>query len=145
MVEFLDPITRYSDVKGYLFNIGMLRNVFSPIKFELHDLRLTAPHDVTTRWTMSMSFAPAKWLNLSKWWDPCLIFTGTSTYGFNQGSGKINRHIDTWDSVDNQEFFSVEAFADFWKQLLQFYRTPQLESPQYTVLKWVSIIPVGQS
>jgi uncharacterized membrane protein len=56
-------------------------------------------------------------------------------YGFNPANGRINRHIDTWDSVSNQQFFSWEAFGDFWKQLLQTFTTPALESPSYTLLK----------
>lgn len=59
---------------------------------------------------------------LKRFWDPTLVFTGTSTYVFRPSSGKIYRHIDTWDSVSNQEFFSLEAFMDFFKQLLVFYR-----------------------
>lgn len=35
-----------------------------------------------------------------------------------------------------QDFFSVEAFADFWRQLLATYTTPEgLETPTYTVLR----------
>jgi hypothetical protein len=56
-------------------------------------------------------------------------------YGFNPANGRINRHIDTWDSITNQKFFSWEAFGDFWKQLLSTFTTPALESPKYTLLK----------
>lgn len=63
------------------------------------------------------------------------IPTGTSMYGFNPANGKINRHIDTWDSIQNQQFFSFEAFGDFWKQLLQTYTTPALQTPDYTLLR----------
>jgi hypothetical protein len=42
---------------------------------------------------------------------------GTSTYGFNPANGKINKHIDTWDSITNQKFFSFEAFGDFLRQV----------------------------
>lgn len=58
-------------------------------------------------------------------------------YGFNPANGKINRHIDTWDSIQNQNFFSLEAFGDFWKQMLQTYTTPSLDTPQYTLLRCV--------
>ena len=46
-----DPITAYDNAKGYLFNIAMLKRVFSP-KFYLHDIRQTGEHEATTRWTM---------------------------------------------------------------------------------------------
>ncbi|MCO5563142.1 hypothetical protein L7F22_016778 [Adiantum nelumboides] len=41
-VDFRDPITRYSSVDGYLFNIQMLRYLFSP-KFELHSVKQLTP------------------------------------------------------------------------------------------------------
>lgn len=78
-----------------MFNIKFLRKAFTP-EFTLHDMRQTGPYDITTRWTMAMKFAPARALGLSKWWDPEITFTGTSTYGFNPANGKINKHIDTW-------------------------------------------------
>jgi hypothetical protein len=40
------------------------------------------------------------------------------------------------DSITNQDFFSVEGFLDFFKQLLAFYTTPDLETPTYSVLRW---------
>ncbi|KXZ41448.1 hypothetical protein GPECTOR_463g374 [Gonium pectorale] len=134
VVDFRDPITRYSSLSGYLFNIAFLRRAFDPA-FTLHDMRLTGPTDVTTRWTMSMRFTPAGALPTRKYWNPTITFTGTSTYVFNPASGKVYRHIDTWDSIRNQEFFSLEGFADFFSQLLSFYSTPGLETPQYTILR----------
>ncbi|KAG2497077.1 hypothetical protein HYH03_005072 [Edaphochlamys debaryana] len=134
VVDFKDPITKYDSLKGYLFNIAFLRKAFDP-KFILHDMRLTGPYDITTRWTMSMRFTPAGALPTRKYWDPVITFTGTSTYVFNPDSGKIYRHIDMWDSIRNQEFFSVEGFVDFFKQLLSFYTTPKIETPEYTILR----------
>ena len=49
-----DPLTKYDDAKGYMFNIAMLKRVFSP-KFYLHDIRQTGEHEATTRWTMVRS------------------------------------------------------------------------------------------
>ena len=62
-------------------------------------------------------------------------YAGTSTYGFNPANGRINCHIDTWDSIQNQQYFSFEAFGDFFKQLLQTYTTPALGTPAYTLLR----------
>jgi hypothetical protein len=177
-VEFLDPITRYDSVQGYLFNIKFLRAAFTP-EFTLHDMRATGPYEVTTRWTMAMRFAPARALKIDKWWDPEITFTGTplrskrffllfycwvvccaapasppppkpacqneknqnapkgtSAYGFNPANGRINRHIDTWDSVANQKFFSLEAFGDFLRQLTSTATAPKgLETPDYVLLR----------
>ncbi len=85
-----------------------------------------------------MDFTPAKALpGLGNFWQPKLIFSGTSVYGFNPSNGKINKHVDTWDSlsVDQQRFFSPAAFADFFRQLLATYTVPDLEQPTYTVLR----------
>ncbi len=48
---------------------------------------------------------------------------------------KFNRHIDIWDAVDNNSYFSAEAAAHVFSQLFNFMRTPQIESPKYTVLR----------
>ena len=76
---------------------------FNPT-FELHELWVSFPCAVTTRWTMTMELTVTK-----PWLCPVITFTGTSTYVFNPESGKICRHIDTWDSIDDQEFFSFEV------------------------------------
>lgn len=73
----------------------------------------------------------------------CIIFKyliifikkGLSIYGINPKNGKINKHIDLWDNVDNQQFFSPEAMAQVFRQLLDITRTPNLETPNYKVLK----------
>lgn len=48
-VVFEDPITYYSSIQGYLFNIAFLKKVFQPT-FVLHDVRRTGPLELTTRW-----------------------------------------------------------------------------------------------
>ena len=53
---------------------------------------------------------------LFKQFKPSIVFTGLSTYVFNE-DGRISVHIDRWDSIDNQEYFSVEGFVDFLSQV----------------------------
>jgi len=133
VVEFRDPITNYNSLSGYLFNIQMLKQVFDPV-LELHDIRAIGPYAVLSRWTMTMDFTPARVLPIP--WKPRLMFSGTSTYCFNPANGRINKHIDTWDSINNQEFFSVEAFADVLRQMTDLASTPDgLEQPQYRVIR----------
>jgi hypothetical protein len=133
-VEFLDPITRYSTLSAYLFNISFLRKAFDPLPLRLHGLRQTGPLEITSRWTMTMRFSPARLIAGGKYWDPVVEFSGTSAYGFREG--KIVRHVDTWDSVSNQTFFSFEAFSDFLKQLSNVRRTPKgLEQPPGETLR----------
>lgn len=134
VVQFRDPLSSYNSIRGYLFNIQFLRRVFSPI-FQLHDIRQTGEYEITSRWTMTMEFAATRGSPLRQFWDPKLVFTGVSIYGLNPDNGKINRHIDLWDSVDRQQFFSLEAFIHVMRQLFDLTRTPDLETPDFKTLK----------
>jgi len=136
-VEFRDPLTKYDSIQGYLFNIGMLGKAFRP-EFVLHDVRQTGPHQLTTRWTMSMNIW---WSPIPKYWSPTLEFTGTSVMDLDPASGKFIRHVDTWDSLSSsdQDYLSLPAVADLLGQLTQLYQTPEgLEQPQYTLLRRTS-------
>eukprot|EP00887_Chlorella_sp_A99_P001320 scaffold14.g1320.t1 len=130
-VEFVDPITKYSSLQGYLFNIALLRRLFAP-EFILHDVRRSGEWELTTRWTMAMRFTISP---VPALWSPTLTFTGTSVMGINPATKKFNRHIDTWDAVEDQQFFSTEAFRHMLSQLLDLKRPPALEGPAYTVLR----------
>lgn len=132
-VDFRDPITRYSSVEGYLFNIQMLRYLFSP-NFELHSVKQSGPSEITTRWTMTMRFALLPW-------RPELIFTGISIMGINPTTGKFLSHVDYWDSIKDNEYLSLEGVRDLLKQL-QCFKTPDLETPEYKVLKRTSMYEV---
>jgi hypothetical protein len=50
-----DPLTKYDNIKGYLFNIGMLKNVFTPA-YTMHSMHQTGDWEVTTRWTMAGAY-----------------------------------------------------------------------------------------
>eukprot|EP00210_Caulerpa_lentillifera_P001902 g1829.t1 len=134
VVEFQDPVTNYSSIRGYVFNLNLLRRVFSPI-FTLHNIKQTGEYEITTRWTMQMKFTPASNTPLKAFWNPRIAFTGVSIYSINPKTGKICKHVDLWDSIDNQQFPSVEAFLHVFRQLLDLSRTPDLETPEYMVLK----------
>lgn len=96
-------------------------------------LQLAMCREVTTRWTMGMqlTLSPIKSL-----WNPRLVFTGenggwpgaatprllflsacevqrpagTSIMGINPATRRFNSHRDTWDAVQQQQYFSSEAF-----------------------------------
>ncbi|GAA0156278.1 hypothetical protein LIER_13807 [Lithospermum erythrorhizon] len=125
-VKFRDPITKHDTVSGYLFNIAMLKRLFRP-DFQLHWVKQTGPYELTTRWTMVMTFMLLPW-------KPELIFTGTSEMGVNPETNKFCSHVDYWDSIKNNDYFSVEGLLDVFKQL-RIYKTPDLESPNYQILK----------
>ncbi|XP_010535883.1 PREDICTED: uncharacterized protein LOC104811045 [Tarenaya hassleriana] len=125
-VKFRDPITKHDSIGGYLFNIDLLKVLFRP-NFDLHWVKRTGPYEITTRWTMVMKF-------LLLPWKPELVFTGTSVMAVNPETGKFCSHLDFWDSIKNNDYFSLEGLFDVLKQLRP-YKTPDLETPKYQILK----------
>ncbi|KAL0905799.1 hypothetical protein M5K25_024238 [Dendrobium thyrsiflorum] len=125
-VRFRDPITKHDTIDGYLFNIRLLKLLFSP-QFQLHRVWQTGPFELTTRWTMVMKFVLIPW-------KPELVFTGVSIMGVNPENLKFCSHVDLWDSIENNEYFSLEGVVDVARQL-RFYKTPDLETPNYEILK----------
>ncbi|KAK9947633.1 hypothetical protein M0R45_003248 [Rubus argutus] len=125
-VTFRDPITKHDSISGYLLNIAFLKTVFTP-KFQLHWVKQSGPYEITTRWTMVMKFIPLPW-------KPELIFTGTSVMGINPETGKFCSHVDFWDSIKKNDYFSLEGLLDVFKQL-RIYKTPDLETPKFEILK----------
>ncbi|KAM4125297.1 hypothetical protein ACB094_01G298400 [Castanea mollissima] len=126
VVKFRDPITKHDTISGYLFNITLLKTLFRP-EFQLHWVKQTGPYEITTRWTMIMKFILLPW-------NPELVFTGTSIMGINPETGKFCSHVDYWDSIKKNDYFSLEGLLDVLKQL-RIYKTPDLESPKYQILK----------
>ncbi|KAK1265168.1 hypothetical protein QJS04_geneDACA021360 [Acorus gramineus] len=125
-VRFRDPITKHDTIDGYLFNIRMLKLLFRP-EFQLHRTWQTGPYEITTRWTMIMKFTILPW-------KPELVFTGISIMGINPQTQKFCSHVDRWDSIKNNEYFSWEGVMEVVKQL-RYYKTPDLETPKYQILK----------
>ncbi|KAL9280083.1 putative SOUL hem-binding protein [Arabidopsis thaliana] len=125
-VKFRDPITKHDTISGYLFNIAFLKNIFTP-QFQLHWAKQTGPYEITTRWTMVMKFIPLPW-------KPELVFTGLSIMEVNPETNKFCSHLDLWDSIKNNDYFSLEGLVDVFKQL-RIYKTPDLETPKYQILK----------
>ncbi|KAJ3673369.1 hypothetical protein LUZ60_006743 [Juncus effusus] len=125
-VRFRDPITKHDTIDGYLLNIKLLKVLFQP-DFQLHSVKQTGPNEITTRWTMVMKFMLLPW-------KPELIFTGESIMGINPKTQKFCSHLDIWDSIENNEYFSLEGFLDVLKQL-RYYKTPDLGTPNYQILK----------
>ena len=48
-IEFVDPITRATNLDQYTFMVGALATVFEN-KFELFDIAVTDPDVITARW-----------------------------------------------------------------------------------------------
>lgn len=134
-VFFRDPITKHDNLSGYLFNISLLKTLFTP-QFHLHWVKPTGAYELTTRWTMVMKFMLLPW-------KPELVFTGTSVMGVNPENGKFCSHVDFWDSLKKNDYFSVEGLWDVFRQL-RIYKTPELESPKYQILKRTANYEVRQ-
>ncbi|KAL9270227.1 hypothetical protein AKJ16_DCAP24812 [Drosera capensis] len=107
-VKFRDPITKYDCLSGYLFNIAFLKNLFNP-DLQLHWVKQTGPCEITARWAMVAQYALLPW-------KPELIITGTSVMEVNRVTRKIFNHVDYWDSIQCNEYFSVEGMLDIIKQ-----------------------------
>lgn len=126
-IRFEDPISKYDSLDGYLLNIRALRTFFH-IKFDLHTIDVSAPEEITARWTMSMEF----WLLP---WKPTLLFTGRTFYTVNPDNGLVLSHTDVWDAVSNNRFLSLEALQHVLRMFLEVQLTPSLETPRYSVLR----------
>ena len=50
-------------------------------------------------------------------------------------AGRFNKHVDTWDAVQNQQYLSLEAVRHLMGQLATFSQAPKLDTPGYTVLR----------
>lgn len=132
-VSFEDPLTKYDNIDGYLFNIGMLKNVFTPT-YTMHAIEQTGDWELSTRWTMEMNLPEFPFV-----WRPKLTFTGTSVMGINPATMKVRTHFDTWDAIDTQGFFlksrSPEGVREVFQQIFDFTKQPDLETPRYQVLR----------
>ncbi|XP_024023103.1 uncharacterized protein LOC21408317 isoform X2 [Morus notabilis] len=128
-VKFSDPITKHESLSGYLFNIAFLKTLFKP-QLQLHWVKQTGPHEITARWTVVMEYVLLPW-------KPELVLTGTSIMGINPETGKFCTHVDLWDSVRENNFFSMEAFWYIIKQMCIYwiYRTPDIGTAKYQILK----------
>lgn len=45
--------------------------------------------------------------------------------GINPQTGRFNRHVDTWDAVQQQGYFSIEAFIHMLSQVLDLRKGPE--------------------
>ena len=52
-----------------------------------------------------------------------------------RSTGKVNKHMDYWDAVKNNTWFSWEAAAHVGSQMVSLMRQPDLESYSYTILR----------
>lgn len=110
-VTFEDPLNKFRGVSRYASNINFLNSspVFCDAKLSLYDVAVIGPDlsTVRTRWALQMV------ANLP--WKPCVAFTGQSDYVVND-EGKVYRHIDYWDSLEDSTFFSPSAVVDLLSQ-----------------------------
>lgn len=132
-VDFQDPITNYSDIEGFAKNLKFLKSAFNPT-YDMLDIKQVSDTDIAARWTMGFDVLPIKNSPLGKVWQPRMEFTGVTIYGTDD-DGLIARHYDTWDSIAQQQYFSTEGFSDVLAQIFNFQRTPDLDGPDFTLLK----------
>ncbi|XP_062090674.1 uncharacterized protein LOC133796970 [Humulus lupulus] len=125
-IRFEEPITKFESLNAYLFNISLLKTVFRP-QLQLHFVKQTGPFEITTRWTVVMEYMMSPW-------KPEMVITGTSTMGINPETGKFCSHVDKWDSIRDNNFFSLEGLWHIMKQMSTF-KSKDLGTPKYQILK----------
>lgn len=50
-------------------------------------------------------------------------------------AGKWNKHVDAWDCLKDQEFFSLEGFAFVMRQMAQVSKPPNRITPEFNIMK----------
>lgn len=115
-------------------NLAFLKTAFDP-SYEILGFRDVNATDTLARWTMGFDVLPIQRSPLGRWWWPRLEFTGTTLYGTSAETGLIERHLDTWDSIERQEYFSVEGFRHMLGQIFTLRAPPQFRGPPFTLLK----------
>eukprot|EP00190_Bangiopsis_sp_CCMP1999_P003445 CAMPEP_0198734092 /NCGR_PEP_ID=MMETSP1475-20131203/50344_1 /TAXON_ID= ORGANISM="Unidentified sp., Strain CCMP1999" /NCGR_SAMPLE_ID=MMETSP1475 /ASSEMBLY_ACC=CAM_ASM_001111 /LENGTH=359 /DNA_ID=CAMNT_0044497499 /DNA_START=97 /DNA_END=1176 /DNA_ORIENTATION=- len=111
-VLFLDPLNNFRGAKKQANNIQMLKKspIMTSVGFDLHSIWIDEKKEaVMTRWTLKLKFMLLPW-------QPILRFTGTSEYGLNDEL-LVERHIDKWDSINNNTPLSLEAVRDLIKEM----------------------------
>lgn len=103
-IKFSDPISSFNDLTGYSLNVRFLTTIFA-VKFKLLDIGVVGPEKIVARWSMEATSRLAPVLP----WKPKAVFTGISEYKVDTVSGLITEHIDKWDSIEDNDFLSVEA------------------------------------
>jgi hypothetical protein len=133
---FEDPISKYTNYIGYKANIVFLRNFLAPI-YEIWDIKQDPDNEweMLVRWSFTMQFWFNRWLPTKVIWDPRLVFTGITVLGVDPKTGKFNKHVDLWDSNQNNKFFSVEGFVFVLRQMINFSKPPNLPTPEFAILK----------
>lgn len=61
-IVFEDPITRVTDINSYMLMIRTLKTLFK-VTFDLHDVAVTSPYEITTRWAQHGRKVSAAWLD----------------------------------------------------------------------------------
>lgn len=116
-VKFRDPISAFNDVTGYSLNARFLATAFD-VDFKLLDIGIVGPENIVARWSME---AKSRFPPLLPW-KPTAVFTGTAEYKIDPVSGLITEHVDKWDSVEDNEFLSLEAIQYILSSLSQVLR-----------------------
>lgn len=133
-IYFRDPITKVSFFRGYQFVVQFLRYFLAPI-YELHEVRQAGDQEILVKWSWTMNFWWLRYLPIKFFWDPRFVFSGITVLGYNPDSGKWNKHVDAWDAIEDNEFFSLEGFIFAFKQMVSVSRPPNRFTPEFQIYK----------
>ncbi|KAK9804190.1 hypothetical protein WJX72_000175 [[Myrmecia] bisecta] len=133
-IYFRDPITNVSFFRGYQFVVQFLRFFLAPI-YELHEVQQAGEQEILVKWSWTMNFWWNRYTPFKYFWDPRFAFSGLTILGYNPDTGKWNKHVDAWDAVEDNEFFSLEAFVFAFKQMAQVSTPPNRFTPEFQIYK----------
>eukprot|EP01025_Chloroclados_australasicus_P012818 TRINITY_DN1609_c0_g1_i1.p1 TRINITY_DN1609_c0_g1~~TRINITY_DN1609_c0_g1_i1.p1 ORF type:complete len:420 (-),score=35.95 TRINITY_DN1609_c0_g1_i1:200-1375(-) len=126
-VIFQDPVLRIEGKENYQRMLSVFMTFFRN-EYKLLSVQPSGEDQVIGRFSAVFELWALPW-------RPQLRLTGTSTFTIDVQTGKILKHQDRWDSVDNNNYISVEALAEVLRPYLSIQLTPNLESPKYLLLK----------
>ncbi len=67
---------------------------------------------------------------------PCsLVLTVNHLFKICLPAGKFNKHVDAWDSNQDNKFFSFEGFMFVQQQIWNFSKSSDLATPEFCILK----------
>jgi hypothetical protein len=134
-IYFRDPMTtNLNSFRAYQFICQFLRYFLAPI-FELHEVRQAGEQEILVKWSWTMNFWWNRYTPFKLVWDPRLVFTGITILGYNPDTGKWNKHVDAWDAIQDNEFFSVEGFIFAFSQMFQLHKPPNRFTPEFQIYK----------
>eukprot|EP01024_Parvocaulis_polyphysoides_P041747 TRINITY_DN38311_c0_g1_i1.p1 TRINITY_DN38311_c0_g1~~TRINITY_DN38311_c0_g1_i1.p1 ORF type:complete len:379 (-),score=46.00 TRINITY_DN38311_c0_g1_i1:153-1289(-) len=126
-IVFQDPVVNIQGIDQYQFMLSVFKTLFNN-RFQLLSIEPSGGNQLRGRFTGIFELWALPW-------RPELKITGESIFTIDPATGKILKHQDIWDKLDNNNFVSIEGVADIIRSILKVSLKPNLESPEFLLLK----------